>query len=103
VRTASGRGCVCVALQVAAALEEAHARGILHRDLKPANIVVTPAGRRSCWISGWRRWQRWRYNADYGRHGHAFLYGSRAGAGQTGQHRKARSVSITESVARSGG
>ena len=35
---------VKLALQIAGALEEAHARGILHRDLKPANIVVTPKG-----------------------------------------------------------
>src|SRR5271155_2242067 len=36
--------CVRVALQVAAALEEAHAQGILHRDLKPGNIMVTTNG-----------------------------------------------------------
>ncbi len=33
-----------LAIQIAAALEEAHARGILHRDLKPANVMVTPQG-----------------------------------------------------------
>ncbi|MGA3019262.1 MAG: protein kinase [Bryobacteraceae bacterium] len=32
------------ALQIASALEDAHAKGIIHRDLKPANILVTKAG-----------------------------------------------------------
>jgi eukaryotic-like serine/threonine-protein kinase len=33
-----------VAIQVTAALDEAHSHGIIHRDVKPMNIMLTPRG-----------------------------------------------------------
>ncbi|MEO8379122.1 MAG: protein kinase [Acidobacteriota bacterium] len=35
---------VDIAVQIAAALDEAHSHGVIHRDIKPLNIMLTPRG-----------------------------------------------------------
>jgi len=44
VQSIGSEDVVNVARQIAGALEEAHAHGIIHRDIKPRNIMVTPSG-----------------------------------------------------------
>ncbi len=40
------REALSLGIQIAAAIEAAHERGVVHRDLKPANVIVTTSGAR---------------------------------------------------------
>jgi serine/threonine-protein kinase len=69
-----------LALEIADALNEAHAAGVVHRDLKPDNVLLTKRAASRSWTSGSRASSAWWPGPDgaWIRDRHAGIYGAGA-------------------------
>jgi eukaryotic-like serine/threonine-protein kinase len=57
-RPMNPRRAIDLAVQIADALAEAHAHGVVHRDIRPGNILVTPKGNAKVLDFGLSAWTR---------------------------------------------
>src|SRR5882672_4196471 len=81
-RALNPRRAIDFAVQIADALAEAHADGIVHRDINPANVIITPKDKAKVLDFGLATWTAGGAEREHAAHDAAV---SGAGAGATGE------------------